>query len=70
MKTFKEYVAELIARLIHYCVSAFFIMWGWNTLAPYIDAPTFAFLEILAIRMGFTHFMAILWQKPLFEKDK
>lgn len=70
MKIFKVYVAELIARTIHYLVSAFFIMWGWNTFAPYINAPTFAFLEILAMRMAFTNFMAILWQKPLFEKDK
>lgn len=70
MENIQKFVAELTARWIHYCVSAFFIMWGWNTLAPYINAPTFAFLEILAMRMGFTNFMAILWQKPLFKKDE
>ena len=70
MENIKEIIAELIAKITHHFVTAFFIMWGWNTLAPHINAPTFTFLEVFAMRMGFSYLMAIVWQRPSFKKDE
>lgn len=33
-------------------VSAGFLMWGWNTVAPHLNAPTFTYWETFAIYMG------------------
>lgn len=67
-KKVSEKLGELIGQLIGHVgvcfISAAFIMWGWNTIAPHLNAPTFGYWEIFAMRMGLTHVMAILWQRP------
>lgn len=70
MEGIKEIITKLIERTARYFTTAFFIMWGWNTLAPHINAPTFTFLEVFAMRMGFSYLMAIVWQRPSFKKDE
>lgn len=56
-------IAELLASIIIWFISAGFIMWGWNTLAPHINCPIFTYWEIFAMRMGLSFFMSIIWQK-------
>lgn len=56
-------ISELLATIITWFVSAGFIMWGWNTLAPHINCPLFTYWEIFAMRMALSYFMAIIWQK-------
>jgi hypothetical protein len=63
-KLTKENLGALFARWCLWFISAAFILWGWNTIAPYLNAPTFGYWEIFAMRMGLTHVMAILWQRP------
>lgn len=56
-------IAQLLATIAIWFISAGFIMWGWNTLAPHINYPLFTYWEIFAMRMGLSFFMAIIWQK-------
>lgn len=56
-------IAELFAAIVIWFISAGFIMWGWNTLAPHINCPLFTYWEIFAMRMGLSFFMSIIWQK-------
>ena len=56
-------IAQLLATIAIWFISAGFIMWGWNTLAPHINCPLFTYWEIFAMRMGLSFFMAIIWQK-------
>ena len=56
-------IPELLAAIAIWFISAGFIMWGWNTLAPHINCPLFTYWEIFAMRMGLSFFMSIIWQK-------
>lgn len=56
-------ITDLIASIFVWLISAGFIMWGWNTLAPHLNCPLFTYWEIFAMRMGLTFFMKIIWQK-------
>lgn len=56
-------ITDLIASIAVWLISAGFIMWGWNTLAPHLNCPLFTYWEIFAMRMGLTFFMKIIWQK-------
>lgn len=62
-KLTKATITNLLASSIIYFVSAGFIMWGWNTIAPHINCPIFTYWEIFAMRMGLSWVMRILWQK-------
>jgi hypothetical protein len=62
-KKVSESISELLASIIIWFISAGFIMWGWNTLAPHINFPIFTYWEIFAMRMGLSFFMSIIWQK-------
>ena len=62
-KKVSESISELFASIIIWFISAGFIMWGWNTLAPHINCPIFTYWEIFAMRMGLSFFMSIIWQK-------
>ena len=62
-KKISDSISELLSSIIIWFVSAGFIMWGWNTLAPHINCPLFTYWEIFAMRMGLSFFMSIIWQK-------
>ena len=62
-KKVSESISELLASIIIWFISAGFIMWGWNTLAPHVNCPIFTYWEIFAMRMGLSFFMSIIWQK-------
>ena len=57
------FTPEFFASIAIWFISAGFIMWGWNTLAPHINCPLFTYWEIFAMRMGLSFFMSIIWQK-------
>lgn len=59
----KNTIITLFSTIIVWFISAGFIMWGWNTLAPHINCPLFTYWEIFAMRMGLSFFMSIIWQK-------
>lgn len=60
--TAKE-LGKIIGKIIFYFISALFIWWGWNTLAPHLNSPLFSYWEIFAMRMALTYIISILWQK-------
>lgn len=62
-KELSNKIGKLLAKIIVWLTSAGFIMWGWNTVAPHLNCPQFSFTEILAMRMGLSQVMVILWQK-------
>lgn len=51
-------------------ISSAFIMWGWNTLAPYINCPTFGYWEIFAMRMGLAYIVQIFTKSIALIKEK
>lgn len=61
--TTTENLAKIFAKIIVYFISALFIWWGWNVLAPHLNAPLFNYWEIFAMRMALTYVVSILWQK-------
>lgn len=56
-------IVLVVGKIATWFISAAFIMWGWNTIAPHINAPLFSYWEVFAIRMGLSYLMAIFWQK-------
>ena len=58
-----ELLSNLFANTFHWFISAAFIMWGWNTLAPHLNCPQFTYWEIFAMRMALSYIAKILWQK-------
>lgn len=61
-KKIAENIGQLFASIIFWFISAGFIMWGWNTLAPHLNAPIFNYWEIFAIRMGVSFSVKIFKQ--------
>lgn len=49
-------------------IAAGFLMWGWNTIAPHLNAPTFSYWETFAIYMGLIVF-AKAFRAELPKKD-
>lgn len=62
-KSTGEMVITITGKAATWFISAAFIMWGWNVIAPHINAPLFSYWEVFAIRMGLSYLMAIFWQK-------
>lgn len=61
--TTTENLAAIFVKICVYFISALFIWWGWNVLAPHLNAPLFGYWEIFAMRMALTYITSILWQK-------
>ena len=51
-----EKIGYLIGIIALCFASAGFLMWGWNTIAPHLNAPTFTYWETFAIYMGLNVF--------------
>ena len=62
-KSTGEMVITITGKAATWFISAAFIMWGWNVIAPHVNAPLFSYWEVFAIRMGLSYLMAIFWQK-------
>ena len=44
--------AEILGTMCGWFISATFIMWGWNVIAPHLNCPLFSYWEIFAVRMA------------------
>lgn len=53
-------ISEIIARVCVWFLSTAFILWGWNVLAPHLNAPLFGYWEIFAMRMAFSSIISII----------
>ena len=56
-------LGEVVGKILVCFISALLIMWGWNTIAPYLGCPLFTYWEVFAMRMGLIQIVKILWQK-------
>ena len=60
----KENIGETFGSLLGtiggWLLSALFIWWGWNVLAPHINLFTLGYWEMFAIRMAFSSITYIL----------
>jgi TRAP-type C4-dicarboxylate transport system permease small subunit len=56
-------LAVIFVKICVYFISALFIWWGWNVLAPHLNAPLFNYWEVFAMRMAFSSIAGIFWQK-------
>lgn len=59
----KMQIKVMVSNIANWFVSTGFIMWGWNTVAPHLNAPLFNYWEIFAMRMALSHITKILHQK-------
>ena len=56
-------ISNIIARVCTWFLSSAFILWGWNVLAPHLNAPLFDYWEIFAMRMAFSSIFSIIRHK-------
>ena len=56
-------LANSLAILAYPFIASAFIMWGWNILAPHLNAPLFTYWEIFIMRIGFANLMKTFWQR-------
>lgn len=52
-------IGYLIGTIAYHFIAAGFLMWGWNTIAPHLNAPTFSYWETFAIYMGLNVFVGV-----------
>lgn len=69
-KNIKEAVAStsknlgtILGHVAGWFLSAAFIMWGWNTFAPLVNAPQFTYWEIFAMRMAISSIVNIFHKR-------
>lgn len=58
-----ENLIEILTKICIYFVSALFIWWSWNILAPHLNAPLFSYREIFAMRMALSSIVYIFRKK-------
>ena len=51
--------AKILGAVCGCFVSAAFIMWGWNVIAPHLNCPLFSYWEIFAMRMALGSIVAM-----------
>lgn len=54
---------DAFERIIVILLSALFVKWGWNTLAPYINCPTFTYAEVGAMYIGLDSLLDLIKRK-------
>lgn len=52
-------IGYLIGTIAYRFIATGFLMWGWNTIAPHLNAPTFSYWETFAIYMGLNVFVGV-----------
>lgn len=57
--TWREVLEKVIATLI----SILLVRWGWNTLAPYINCPTFTYVEVGSMYIGLDLLLDLIKRK-------
>ena len=59
----KVQISTAIANVANWFISAAFIMWGWNVIAPHLNAPIFTYWEIFGMRMALGHVLGMIKKK-------
>lgn len=65
-----EKIGYLIGIIILCFASVGFLYWGWNVLAPHLNAPTFTYWETFAIYMGLDALAGIFMRIKKLWKDE
>jgi hypothetical protein len=51
-ETAGKVIGKFVGKIAGLFVSAGLILWGWNVIAPHLNAPLFTYWEILAMRVA------------------
>ena len=62
-------IGYLIGTIAYRLIASGFLMWGWNTIAPHLNAPTFSYWETFAIYMGLNALAKIFRKTRWLKKD-
>lgn len=62
-------IGYLIGTIAYRLIAAGFLMWGWNTIAPHLNAPTFSYWETFAIYMGLNALVKVFRKTRWLKKD-
>lgn len=62
-------IGYLIGTIAYRLIAAGFLMWGWNTIAPHLNAPTFSYWETFAIYMGLNALTKVFRKTRWLKKD-
>lgn len=62
-------IGYLIGTIAYRFIAAGFLMWGWNTIAPHLNAPTFSYWETFAIYMGLNALAKVFHKTKWLKKD-
>ena len=62
-------IGYLIGTIAYRLIAAGFLMWGWNTIAPHLNTPTFSYWETFAIYMGLNVLVGMFRKTRWLKKD-
>lgn len=62
-------IGYLTGTIAYRLIAAGFLMWGWNTIAPHLNAPTFSYWETFAIYMGLNALAEVFRKTRWLKKD-
>ena len=62
-------IGYLTGTIAYRLIASGFLMWGWNTIAPHLNAPTFSYWETFAIYMGLNALVVIFRKTRWLKKD-
>ena len=62
-------IGYLTGTIAYRLIASGFLMWGWNAIAPHLNAPTFSYWETFAIYMGLNALVVIFRKTRWLKKD-
>lgn len=62
-------IGYLNGTIAYRLIASGFLMWGWNTIAPHLNAPTFSYWETFAIYMGLNALVGVFRKTRWLKKD-
>lgn len=62
-------IGYFIGTIAYRFIASGFLMWGWNTIAPHLNAPTFSYWETFAIYMGLNALAEVFRKTRWLKKD-
>ena len=62
-------IGYLIGTIAYRLIASGFLMWGWNTIAPHLNAPTFSYWETFVIYMGLNALVGVFRKTRWLKKD-
>lgn len=49
-----EKLSNIVGKIASMFIASAIILWGWNIVAPHLNAPLFSYWEIFAMRWALT----------------